>query len=334
LTARKALDILRLTGHPDFRTFDFASTWTAIAGSALQTTGTEYPFDNVDLREDSMRPIALTLVLLTLISVAATAEEAPPPQTAGIRVAVEAETGTVKVLHHTYQSGTGTTDFDLLRNGGQELLFPFERYTAMVHLGPHHQLRFLYQPLQVDTRIVAQSAFTIDTITFPVNTPVDITYSFPFYRLTWLYDFLPGPAELAAGAALQLRNASIRFTSVDGTKSAVSQNLGPVPAIALAGRLPLGRRFFTAFDATGLWASSAVINGSTFEFEGSILDASARFGMTMADRADLFLNLRFLGGSAKGTSQYPNQFWTQAVNKYTANYLATASVTLGATLRF
>lgn len=272
-----------------------------------------------------MRFKALFLFALGSLGVAA-ADEAP------VSVRLEAEAGAVKVFLHTYRVGDGGTAFDFVANGGQEILYPFQRLTATLTLGDRHDVRFLYQPLELATATVAREAFTIDNVAFAQGEAVDIVYGFPFYRLTYLYDLLPGEARLSVGGALQLRNASIRFTSADGSKRAVSQNLGPVPAIALAGELPLGDYLFAGFEATGLYASSAIINGAGFEFEGSILDASLRIGARLSQAATAFLNLRFLGGSAAGVSQYPSEFWTQSTEKSTANYLATGALTLGATL--
>jgi len=249
-----------------------------------------------------------------------------------VAVSLEAEAGAVKVLYHTYQVGATGYNFDFVNNGGQEILYPFQRFTATAGISDRHQVKFLYQPLTVVTGITAKESFNIDTVTFLAGEPVNVVYGFPFYRTTYLYDFIEGDANLSAGAAIQLRNASIRFTSADGSKRAVSQNLGIVPAVALAGKLPFDDGLFVGFEATGLYASSAFINGADFVFEGSILDASLRAGARIDERTEAFINVRFLGGSAKGTSEYPSLYWTQSTEKYTANYLATLTVTLGATL--
>jgi len=265
------------------------------------------------------------LALFLASAVLAMAQEAP------VTVSLEAEAGAVKVLYHTYKVGENSSIFDFVNNGGQEILYPFQRFSATAEIADRHQVKFLYQPLTVATEITARESFTIDTVTF-LEEPVDVVYGFPFYRTTYLYDFIAGDANLSAGAAIQLRNASIRFTSADGTKRAVSQNLGIVPAVALAGKLPFDNGLFVGFEATGLYASSAFINGADFVFEGSILDASLRAGARLDERAEAFLNVRFLGGSAAGVSGYDSLYWTQSTLKETANYLATLTVTLGATL--
>ncbi len=272
-----------------------------------------------------MKRILATMIFLAS-TMLAVAQESP------VTVSLETEAGAVKVAYHTYRVGADGYNFDFVANGGQEILYPFQRYTATVGFLDRHQVQFLYQPLELATQTVADESFKIDTTTFLAGEPVDVVYSFPFYRLTYLYDFIEGDAVLSAGAALQLRNASIRFTTVDGSKRAVSQNLGPVPAFAIAGKLPFDNGLFAGFEATGLYASSAFINGANFEFEGSILDASVRAGARVDERAEFFVNLRFLGGSAAGVSEYPSVYWTQSTEKDTSNYLATVTVTLGATL--
>jgi len=251
-----------------------------------------------------------------------------------VQIAFEVESGALKVLYHTYRVGAGSSTFNFVTQGGQEILFPFERLTASTTLIDRHQIRFLYQSLELNTRITARENFTIDNVSFNTGDVVDITYGFPFYRFTYLYDFLPGESELALGAALQFRNASISFTSADGTKRAISQNLGLVPALAVSGRFPFATHFFAAFDATGIYASSAFFNGANFSFEGSILDASVRGGMKLQKGLESYINLRFIGGSAAGVSQYPSDYWTQSIGKDTANYLATMALTVGATLTF
>lgn len=243
------------------------------------------------------------------------------------------ETGIVKVLYHTYQVGTGGTDFDFVNQGGQEILFPFQRFTATLDIVKKHRLSFLYQPLTIETKVKTRSAVTVDQAAFPVGTELELSYGFPFWRGTYAYLFNAGDWTFALGAALQLRNASISFASGDGTIVAVSQNLGPVPALHLSADWQGPGGFGLYVEATGLYASSSIINGASFEFEGSILDASIRPRLALRNGVELFLNARFLGGSAKGTSRYDSTQWSTSVERYTANYLATGSLTLGVTVR-
>jgi hypothetical protein len=270
--------------------------------------------------------IAATLALLVVFGSPAFAQ-------VKTSVSAEAELGFVKIFYHTYRLGAiadGASVFDFVNQGGQEILYPFQRYTLEATLGNRNIIRFLYQPLQIDTELAFRSNVVLDGITFPANTPMRMTYSFPFYRITYLYRILNGSFTVDAGAALQLRNASIRFARLDGLPGiSVSQNLGLVPAVAVAAAWRPTSDFSLGMDATGLWASSSIINGANFQFEGSILDASLKAALTLAPGAQTFLNLRFLGGSASGISRYTRAEWSNSISPETENRLATASVTLG-----
>ena len=287
---------------------------------------------------------SLLVLFLVLPALIISAEESMlNRQDASLQVFLEAEFGTVKLLNHTLRIGPeGTaTNFNFIRQGGQEILFPFKRFSAGFILVGRHKFSFLYQPLNIVTEVKFQDDVIIDGTTFENGTAMEISYGFPFYRFTYGYDFFKQEkVDLGIGAALQMRNASIVFKEIgvsDGTGPqddlTVSQNLGPVPAVYIFGRYALKSGLYFLTDITGLYASSAIINGADFEFEGSIIDASLRVGYTLKPQIDAFINLRFLGGSAAGVSEYPDKNWTDSITDATANYLATLSLTLGATIR-
>jgi hypothetical protein len=118
-----------------------------------------------------------------------------------------------------------------------------------------------------------------------------------------------------------------------GTQATTNQNLGPVPALFTEVVYTLPSGIELNFEATGLYASSALINGANFEFEGSILDTSLRLSVPLQRGVSTFLNVRFLGGTAVGVSEFPDRFWTQAQEDFTSNKLATLSLTAGVSIR-
>jgi len=256
-----------------------------------------------------------------------------------VELYAQAEQGALKLLSHTYRVGAaldGNDDFDFVRQGGQEILFFFDRYTFGATIAERHDISFLYQPLNVVTDVRFQEDVQIDDVVFTAGTPMQLTYGFPFYRTTYRYRVLGDrQSNLSVGAAVQLRNASIRFEAKDGDPGqlVVSQNLGIVPALSASGRLAVGPNGFIGFEATGIYASSALSNGADFEFEGSILDASIRGGLLLDNGSEIFLNGRFFGGSARGVSQYPDLYWTESVSDETSNVIAALSLTGGVTLK-
>ncbi|MFW5684454.1 MAG: hypothetical protein ACOC1I_06345, partial [Spirochaetota bacterium] len=254
-----------------------------------------------------MKRIIVTLTLLAVLAFAAGAQDTMLTTTEGpFALSLVAETGAVKVLTHTIQIGATDDVFNYVTEGGQDILFPFTRYSAELSIFDQHSVIFLYQPLEFATQVRFDDPRTIDGVTFDANEGVNIVYSFPFYRASYLYDFAAAPElELAAGLSLQLRNASIRWASVNGDQGDLvsSQNLGPVPIVKLRAGYTFAelQGAFLELEADAFYASSAFINGATYAFEGSIFDVSLRGGFEPAPGLEVFANLRGLGGGGSGT---------------------------------
>jgi len=244
-----------------------------------------------------------------------------------------AEMGFVGVAAHTIQFGRDGSRFDYVREGSQNILFPFRRLSAELHLKPRHAFVFLVQPLDVRTETSLENPLIVDTDTFPAGTPMDLRYGFDFYRVSYQYDVWPAPdRELAFGVSLQLRNASISFASRDGRRLRVYQDVGPVPVLRARARFPVSRRSWFGAEVDGFYAQGTVVTGSTnveAAFKGAILDASARYGLSLTESVDGFVNARYLGGGAQGQQKVPKN----RGDGYTDNWLGTFSLTLGFYLR-
>ena len=262
---------------------------------------------------------------------------------------VETEQGAIAILYHTYKNGAsandGATNFDFRNEGGQDIVFPFERYAVGATIAGRHRAWFTYQPLELVTNVTFRENVTVGAEsdgstaqTFAAGTPMELTYSFPFYRFTYTYDVLGkhDNAVLGFGLVLQIRDASVKFFALNTDSSAtpaeglyVSQNVGLVPALAIYSeyRFPFGLKL--SADIAGSYASSSFFNGADFDFEGSILDASLRMGYEMENGFELFGTARFFGGSAKGLSG-PDDSWAVSSYNYTENYIATFTASVGA----
>lgn len=288
-----------------------------------------------------MRRIAIVVILLALLALAAPAQNLLNQNDGPIELELVGETGFVAVLAHTIQVGESGSLFNFRTEGGQEILFPISRLTAEVTAADRHTVILLYQPLEIATQVRFDAARTIDQTTFEANEGVNVTYSFPFYRVSYLYDFAAANnLELAAGLSLQLRNASVRFVSVNGDQNdiAVSQDLGPVPIIKVRAEYRFDESAipgaFLGLEADGFYASSAFINGASYDFSGSIYDVSLRAGFMPRPGVDVFANVRALGGGASGTRpDDARDFWSQSESGSTDNFLSTLSLTLGARVR-
>jgi hypothetical protein len=251
---------------------------------------------------------ATGLLALTLLALLA----APTPATAAAEEVAEpflqarliSEFGFLIVADHEVQFGKSGSRFDYVDEGGQDNLFFFMRHSAEVELDSAHAIVFLYQPLNLETRVEMERDVVIDGRTFPAGTPTDLRYGFDFYRLSYLYDLLDERPddEVSLGLSLQLRNATIDFTSADGELRRTNRDIGPVPLIKLRGRAAIGERGWLGAEVDGIWAPIKYINGSSSDVEGALVDLSLRGGYEIARSLDLFVNVRYLFGGAEGTS--------------------------------
>ncbi|MBX7099683.1 MAG: hypothetical protein K1X89_18340 [Myxococcaceae bacterium] len=251
--------------------------------------------------------------------------------TAPIGLGLHAEVGFVGVLSHHIQLSRGGSDIDYLKDGGQNTLFPFLRFSADVKFLKRHAVVLLYQPLELSTPQLARRDLVVDGETFKAGTPMDFGYGFSFWRLSYLYNFLwahPGE-EFALGASLQIRNARITFSSRDGTQFRSNEDIGPVPIVKLRARHTFPSKFWLGAEVDGFFAGTPGFNGSDSQFIGAILDASLRMGVELTPSIDGFLNVRTILGGAVGTEKRP----TPPSDGYVNNWLYTMSLSVGFSLK-
>lgn len=236
------------------------------------------------------------------------------------------ETGFVAILSHRIQLGLNGTTFDYVEEGGQKNLFFFNRLTAEMNFANRHTVIFLYQPLNLVTEDILETDLITDGLLFPAGTPMEFRYGFDFYRASYLYDFNKEPdAELAAGLSFQIRNATISYAPKSGDSLRLTQNIGPVPILKFRWSQPFDNRTWLGLEADGFYADGRYITGSTNDFMGAIFDVSARYGFELREGLDTYINVRYLGGGARGQDETVDSYG----DGYTDNWLNTATLTLG-----
>jgi hypothetical protein len=240
------------------------------------------------------------------------------------------ELGFLAVASHIIQLSNDGTRFNYRDDGGQDVLFPFFRLSTDLKFKGRHTIVFLYQPLKLGGETVLSQDTIFDGIVFPAGTPLNSSYGFPFWRVSYLYDFLRRPGdEVSIGVSLQIRDATITFTSADGTLRADRRDVGPVPALKFRGRWGFDSGVWWGTEIDGVYAPISGINGSSEEITGALLDASLRVGYDFTDRVSGFFNIRYLGGGAVGTSSNPSP----PSDGYTKNWLHFVTVSLGVEFR-
>lgn len=249
-----------------------------------------------------------TSFFLFLICSIAIAQESVSDATdidSGLRLRAVAELGYLGVLDHKVQFSQNGTYFNYKTDGGQDVLFPFSRYSIELDFQDRNTFVFLYQPLRLESTVLLDEDLIVDELTFPANTSVDLLYNFPFYRFSYLREVLPNSQKfgLAIGGSIQIRNATISFESTDGTLFRTNRDIGIVPALKVRGNMQLDELFYLELEADGIYAPISYLNGSDNETTGAILDANFRTYMKVSKPVKAFLNLRYLGGGAVGTSE-------------------------------
>ncbi len=268
----------------------------------------------------------VTASLLALLFGLAAAAPATAQIYVDYRVTGHVEMGFLSVLSHKIQFSNSGTYFSYTKDGGQDNLFSVSRMSLDLRLSRKHTLIFLYQPLSLETKNLLQEDLVVDDLVFPAGTPMRFLYDFPFYRVSWLWNLAKDPRdELAVGFSFQLRNARIEFESLDGTLFRSNRNVGPVPIFKFRGRRGYDSGFWIGAEADGFYAPISFINGSSNEVVGAILDASVRAGFRLPKNMEAFLNLRYLGGGAVGTSEDD----PGPGDGYVKNWLHFVTVTVG-----
>jgi len=254
--------------------------------------------------------------------------ETSQSEAGGVSARIRGELGLLDPLWHRIQFGRGNAYFDYVDEGGQDALFAFQRLSAEFAFGDRHRAILLYQPLRLESEVVLERDIRIEGTTFPEGTSMDLVYGFPFFRASYLYDFAEAEdREIAAGASLQLRNATIVFSSADGSLREANRDVGPVPILKFRARFPLGGDYWVGGEIDGFYAPIRWLNGDPeSDAEGAIVDASLRGGRELSSQIEAFVNLRYLAGGSTGVN--PDDV-DEDFDGYTRNWLHFAIVSLG-----
>ncbi|MBK8252358.1 MAG: hypothetical protein IPK82_06780 [Polyangiaceae bacterium] len=238
------------------------------------------------------------------------------------------ELGFLAVLSNRIQFGRQGTYFDYQRYGGQDNLTFVARLSVDVELAKQHNLIFLYQPLELNTRAQLAEELIVDEARFAPGTPMTFKYGFPFYRFSYMYDFFQDDGrELSIGLSAQIRNATIEFATADGEVLKSYRDIGFVPLLKSRGRYTFKNGLFIGHEIDGIYAPIRGVNGSDNEVTGALVDASLRVGLKLPLKSEAFLNIRYLAGGATGQSD-PEDF----SDGRTKNWLQFMTVSLGGTI--
>lgn len=259
-----------------------------------------------------------------------TADEATKEKDYKIRAI--GELGFLGVFDHKIQFGQeNTTYFDYVRDGGQDNLFFNARLAIEFEFKERNIFTFLYQPLNLETRVELNEDIRIDDTFFPAGSNVNLKYGFPFYRLSYLRYFVKtDKLTVGGGLSLQIRNADIRFESGDGSQLVASRDVGFVPALKFRMGYHYNDKMSTEIEADGMYAPISILNGSDTDVLGSILDISIRQNFQIMDQLRAYATFRYIGGGAQGQGDD----FREISDGYSKNWLHLFAISLGFSYEF
>ena len=131
--------------------------------------------------------------------------------------------------------------------------------------------------------------------------PVDVTYVFDSYRLSYVYRFhSSGPVSFRAGLTAKLRDAKIELAQ--GSLSSAKTNTGFVPLLYGGVRWQVTDALALDLDADAAAAS-----------QGRAEDVSLRLEARVSPAVDLFIGARTLEGGADNDEVYSFAWFAYAV---------------------
>jgi hypothetical protein len=171
---------------------------------------------------------------------------------------------------------------------------PWAAYRAYLtwNINERHGLRVLLAPFSVTEEGSAAESISFAGETFQPGTPLEATYQFNSWRLTYRYRFADREnLDLWVGFSAKLRDAKIELQQ--GSLSSKDTDLGFVPLLHLAADWQLTKTGHLLFDFDGLAGGP-----------GRAFDTSLKFGYDLADRWQLTFGYRTLEGGANVESVY------------------------------
>lgn len=250
-------------------------------------------------------PGILGLLLLSLIIIPSTAmaqdtddsiiigeTAAPSEELPGFRVGLGIETGGFWFTQNDVRiPGNAGTEFDMLDLIGTGA-DGYIRLNLNLGFGERHNVRLLFAPLTKTGTGVLIEPVLFEQTEFAAGLPIDGSYRFNTYRVTYRYDFYVDDRwEVGAGAAVLIRDAEIALTQ--GETSDSSSDLGFVPLLHFRTIANLTNRFAMVFDAEGLLAQ-----------QGRAFDVTLQGDYAVSENWSVFAGYRFLDGGADTDDVY------------------------------
>jgi len=170
--------------------------------------------------------------------------------------------------------------------------FLYGRARVSYTFNERNTVSVLFAPLRVTYDGAFNRDVNFEDTVFPVNTPVDATYKFNSYRLTYRYQVLTRETiTLGIGLTGKIRDAFIRLEG--GGLRSEKTDLGFVPLINFRLLWQFSERFHLLLDSDALAAP-----------QGRAEDVLLAAGYSLTERIDILAGYRILEGGADNDEVY------------------------------
>lgn len=168
----------------------------------------------------------------------------------------------------------------------------FARVRLLYDFNPRHHIAVLVAPLTIKASGEVDRDLLFAGGTFPANTPLEGTYRFNSYRVTYRYDFYrKEKLEIGVGFTAKIRDAEIRLEGAG--MSASKTNVGFVPIIHF-------RMLWHIQDALGFLLEGDALAAP----QGRAEDVQAALRYKVSDHLTLRAGYRVLEGGADNDEVY------------------------------
>lgn len=175
------------------------------------------------------------------------------------------------------------------------------RGTLWADISRRSSLRLLAAPLRTKASLTPDTPVDFNGTTFPGGQPLDVTYVFDSYRLSYVYRFKhSGPVSFRAGLTAKIRDAKIELAG-SGLRDAKT-NTGFVPLLYGGVRWQMTDALALDLDVDAAAAS-----------QGRAEDVALRLEAKVSPKVDLFVGARTLEGGADNDEVYSFAWFAYAM---------------------
>jgi hypothetical protein len=213
----------------------------------------------------------------------------------------EYETGPAYIFQNDGRYGPSGTEYNADDINQKATLYRTQRIALEARLAERHGLILLWAPFDITTRATLSRDLNFRGTEFPAGTVVDSRYLFEGYRGSYLFRLIDSERfSWDIGASVQIRNALVGLSAVDGTRYVKESDLGVVGALKTRLRYALPSGVWAGLEADAL--STFGLLGNT---KGGIYDVALTLGVPLVPKNDVsaYARLRLLGGGADVTSR-------------------------------